>query len=95
MNPQTDVIYVAFKESFLQQKMSEWEKEKEITKVFLNELIVFLAGFILSFVYLIVVIGRTSFKDKEIHFHVIDKLYNDLNIVIVVSLTIDVYSDDY
>ena len=86
LNPQTDVIYVAFKESFLQQKMSEWEKDKEITKVFLNELIVFLAGFILSFVYLIMVIGRTSFKDKEIHFHVIDKLYNDLNIVIVVSL---------
>jgi len=86
LNPQTDVIYVAFKESFLQQKMPEWEKDKAIAKSFLNEFIVFLAGFILSFVYLIMVIGRTSFKDKEIHFHVIDKLYNDLNIVIVVCL---------
>lgn len=87
LNPQKDVIFVAFKESFLQQKMQGWEKDKAIAKSFLNELIVFLAGFILSFVYLIMVIGRTSFKDKEIHFHVIDKLYNDLNIVIVVSLT--------
>ncbi|MFC9540127.1 histidine kinase dimerization/phospho-acceptor domain-containing protein [Lysinibacillus sp. NPDC056959] len=86
LNPQTDVIYVAFKESFLQQKMPEWEKDKAIAKSFLNEFIVFLAGFILSFVYLIMVIGRTSFKEKEIHFHVIDKLYNDLNIVIVVCL---------
>lgn len=86
LNPQKDVIFVAFKESFLQQKMPEWEKDKANAKSFLNELIVFLTGFILSFVYLIMVIGRTSFKDKEIHFHVIDKLYNDLNIVIVVSL---------
>ncbi len=86
LNPQTDVIYVAFKDSYLQQKMSEWEKDKELAKRFLNAFIVFLAGFILSFIYLILVIGRTSFKDKEIHFHVIDKLYNDLNIVIVVCL---------
>ncbi|MEK4230210.1 HAMP domain-containing sensor histidine kinase [Solibacillus sp. FSL H8-0538] len=87
LNPQTDAIYVAYKESFLQQKIQEWEKDKAIAKSFLNEFIVFLAGFILSFVYLIMVIGRTSFKDKETHFHVIDKLYNDLNIVIVVCLT--------
>ncbi|WP_223145613.1 histidine kinase [Sporosarcina sp. ANT_H38] len=86
LNPETDVIYVAFKESFLQQKMAEWEKDKLIAKRYFYEFIVFLAGFILSFVYLIIVIGRTSFKDKEIHLHVIDKLYNDLNIVIAVCL---------
>ncbi|MFJ7736870.1 histidine kinase dimerization/phospho-acceptor domain-containing protein [Lysinibacillus sp. NPDC097287] len=87
LNPQTDVIYVAFKKPFLEQKMKEWENDKAIAKSFLNEFIVFLAGFIVSFVYLIIVIGRKSFKDKEVHFHAIDKLYNDLNIVIVVSLT--------
>jgi signal transduction histidine kinase len=87
LNPQTDVIYVAFKESFLQQKIQEWEKDKGLAKSLLNEFIVFLAGFILTFVYLILVIGRTSSQDKEIHLHVIDKLYNDLNIVIVVCLT--------
>lgn len=87
LNPQTDVMYVAFKESFLQPKIQEWEKEKAIAKKLFNECIIFLAGFILSFVYLILVIGRTSFKDKEIHFHAVDKLYNDLNIVITVCLT--------
>lgn len=87
LNPQTDVFYVAFKKPYLEQKMKEWENNKAIAKNFLNEFIVFLAGFIVSFVYLIIVIGRTSFKDKEVHFHAIDKLYNDLNIVIVVSLT--------
>lgn len=86
LNPQTDVIYIAFPESFLQQKIQEWEKDKQIAKRYFYEFIVFLAGFILSFVYLIIVIGRTSFKDKEIHFHVVDKLYNDLKIVIAVCL---------
>jgi signal transduction histidine kinase len=86
LNPQTDVIYVGFKESFLQPKIQEWEKDKAIAKSSLNEFIVFLIGFILSFVYLMIVIGRKSFKDKEVHLNVIDKLYNDLNIVIVVCL---------
>lgn len=102
LNPQTDVMYVAFKDSYLQQKMSEWEKDKATAQSFLNEFMVFLAGFILSFVYLIIVIGRTSFKDKEIHFHVIDKLYNDLNIVLIGCLTamwiamiVEVFHDMY
>lgn len=86
LNPQTDVIYVAFQESFLQKKMQEWQKDKAIAKRLLNEFMFYLAGFIVSFVYLIIVIGRTSFKDKELHLHVMDKLYNDLNIVIVVCL---------
>ena len=82
--------------------MSEWEKDKATAQSFLNEFMVFLAGFILSFVYLIIVIGRTSFKDKEIHFHVIDKLYNDLNIVLIGCLTamwiamiVEVFHDMY
>ncbi len=102
LNPQTDVMYVAFKDSYLQQKMSEWEKDKATAQSFLNEFMVFLAGFILSFVYFIIVIGRTSFKDKEIHFHVIDKLYNDLNIVLIGCLTamwiamiVEVFHDMY
>ncbi|MCH7323831.1 HAMP domain-containing histidine kinase [Solibacillus sp. MA9] len=87
LNPQTDVIYIAFEKSFLQQKTQEWLDGKDTAQHLLNQFLVFLAGFILSFVYLIVVIGRTSFKDNEIHFNVMDKLYNDFNIIIVVSLT--------
>lgn len=102
LNPQTDVIYVAFKDSYLQQKISEWEKDKAAAQGFLNEWIVFLAGFILSFVYLIIVIGRTPLDKEEIHFHVIDKLYNDLNIVLIGCLTamwiamiVEVFRDMY
>lgn len=102
LNPQTDVIYVAFKDSYLQQKISEWEKDKAAAQGFLNEWIVFLAGFIFCFVYLIIVIGRTPFDKEEIHFHVIDKLYNDLNIVLIGCLTamwiamiVEVFRDMY
>lgn len=86
LNPQTDVMYIAFTDSFLQQKTQKWEKDKAVAKRFLNESIAFLVGFIVSFIYLMIVIGRTSFKDKDIHVHVIDKLYNDLNVAIVVCL---------
>ncbi|GLC89280.1 sensor histidine kinase [Lysinibacillus piscis] len=86
LNPQTDILYVAFKDSFLQQKMSEWEADKAIAKNLLNEFFLFLAGFIVCFVYLMIVIGKTSFKDQEIHLHVMDKLYNDVNIAIIVCL---------
>ncbi|MCM0623320.1 hypothetical protein M5J14_02130 [Lysinibacillus sp. OL1_EC] len=34
LNPQTDVIYVAFKDSYLQQKISEWEKDKAAAQGF-------------------------------------------------------------
>ncbi|MEG0448775.1 MAG: HAMP domain-containing sensor histidine kinase [Lysinibacillus sp.] len=82
-----DVMYVAFTTSFLDEKIKEWESDKALAKKLLNEFILFAAGVILSFVYLMIVIGRASFNDNEIHFNAIDKLYNDLNIVIVVSLT--------
>lgn len=102
LNPQTDVIYVAFEKSFLQQKVQDWEKDKGVAQRLLNEFLMFLAGFTLTFVYLIIVIGRASFKDKELHLRVFDKLYNDLNIVIVVTITslwiamsIEVFSDMY
>jgi len=83
LNPKKDVLYLAFREPFIEQKIEEWEKDKAIAKSSLNEFILFLAGFIVSFVYLMIVIGRTSFEDKEINLNVIDKLYNDLNIVIM------------
>lgn len=86
LNPQTDAMYMAFTDSFLQQKIQEWEKDKAKAQKLLNESIAFLIGFIGSFIYLVIVIGRTSFKDKNIHLHVIDKLYNDLNVAIIVCL---------
>lgn len=45
-----------------------------------------LLGLIISFLYLIVVIGRKSFEDKEIHFNIVDKLYTEFNLILCFSL---------
>lgn len=87
LNTSTDVLYVAFKGGYLVQKVKEWEQDKASAKSVLNEFLVFVAGFLITFIYLMMVIGRTPFQDKEIRMHVMDKLYNDLNLVIVSFLT--------
>lgn len=80
------VLYVAFSEPFLQQKALKWQEGKAIAKTNLYRLVGFLAGFILSFSYLVLVVGRTSFSDKELRFRPGEKLYNDVNIVICILL---------
>ncbi|MDR7079437.1 signal transduction histidine kinase [Neobacillus niacini] len=86
MEPESQVIYVAFTEEFLNSNIKEWKENKELATKSFYLLFVCLAGFIVSFVYLVLVIGRKSFKDQELHLHSGDKLYNDINIVIFISL---------
>ena len=86
INPETDVVYVAFTEKFLNQKIHEWEENKVIATNNLYKLVGFLSGFILSFLYLIIVIGRNSFKDQEVHLQSADSLYNDLNLGLCVAM---------
>lgn len=86
LEPESQVIYVAFTEEFLNSNIKEWKENKELATKSFYLLFVCLAGFIVSFVYLVLVIGRKSFKDQELHLHAGDKLYNDINIVIFISL---------
>ncbi|WP_310198463.1 HAMP domain-containing sensor histidine kinase [Neobacillus niacini] len=86
LEPESQVIYVAFTEEFLNSNIKEWKENKELATKSFYLLFVCLAGFIVSFVYLVLVIGRKSFKDQELHLHSGDKLYNDINIVIFISL---------
>lgn len=80
------VIYVAFTEPLLSNKTQEWQEGKVIATKSLYQFLGFLTGFILSFIYLVLVVGRKSFKDKEVHFLPIDRLYNDLNIGLCIVL---------
>jgi signal transduction histidine kinase len=86
LDPENTVVYVAFTEEFLDQKIKEWQENKAIATKNLYRIVGFLTGFILSFVYLILVIGRKSFKDQELHLYGADKIYNDINIVICIIL---------
>jgi signal transduction histidine kinase len=82
LDPENTVVYVAFPEDFLQQKMKEWEENKDIATKGLIQFVVFLFGFILSLIYLVLTIGKKAFKDDELHFHFVDRLYNDINIIL-------------
>lgn len=86
LNPESDVVSIAFTKGFLDEKIEEWKENKVIIKGIFYRLLAFLAGFILSFVYLLLVIGRKSFKDEELRMHAVDKLYVDLNFLLGMGL---------
>lgn len=82
------VIYVAFTDELINNKIKEWKENKAIATKDFYRLVGFFSGFILLFLYLITVAGRKSFKDEEVHLHAIDKLYVDINIFLFSGLTV-------
>lgn len=86
LDPGNKVVYVAFTEEFINYKIKEWNENKVKTTKSFYTLVGFLTGFILSFLYLVLIVGRKSFKDRELHLHAIDKLYNDINLVLCIGL---------
>jgi signal transduction histidine kinase len=86
LDPESQVVYVAFTKEFLTSKMNEWKDHKEVITTSFYQFLAFLAGFILTFLYLALVIGRKSFTDKEVKLNPIDKLYIDVNLVLLICL---------
>ncbi|MEH7524157.1 HAMP domain-containing sensor histidine kinase [Bacillus sp. JJ1503] len=82
------VIYIAFTDEFLNNKIKEWKENKASATKSFYRLVGFLTGFILLFLYLVYVAGRKSFKDQEVHLHVVDKLYVDINFFLFSGLTV-------
>jgi signal transduction histidine kinase len=86
LDPENSVVYVAFTKPFLDSNIQEWEENKSTATNHLYQLIGYLLGLILSFLYLILLIGRKSFKDQEVHLQFVDKLYTDINILLCIGL---------
>ena len=86
LDPESQVVYVAFTNEFLTSKMNEWKDHKETATISFYQFLAFLGGFILFFLYLVLVIGRNSFTDKEVHSNPLDKIYNDINLVLCMCL---------
>ncbi|TWD90192.1 histidine kinase [Neobacillus bataviensis] len=86
LNQDKTVVYIAFTDDFLNQKINEWKEDKALVTKNLSILATFLLGFTLSFGYLILVAGRSSFKDDHVHLHTVNRLYNDINILLCISL---------
>ncbi|WP_088012651.1 sensor histidine kinase [Gottfriedia acidiceleris] len=86
LNAKNMVVSLAFTQEALDQKIKDWKENKSIAT---NAFILFLTssiGFLLSLAYLVLIIGRKSFNDRELHLNVIDKLFNDVNLVLLMAL---------
>lgn len=79
---QDRTMYIAFTKTYLDTKIKEWQEKKAFMTNNLYKLTGFSLGFLLAFIYLLFVIGKKSFDDKEIHLNFIDRLYNELKLAI-------------
>lgn len=86
-NPENTKIFVGYTENYVDTFSSEWNEKKTAATNKLYYLLVYVTVFFLSLLYLIVTTGRVSFKDKIVHMHVIDKLYVEINIILLLVLT--------
>lgn len=86
MNPENTVLYLAYPKNYVDLKSKEWDDNRALSAKNLYKLTFFIPGFIISFLYLALVIGRNSFKDEKVHLHAFDRLYNDVNIVLCIAL---------
>ena len=85
-DPKSTEISIAYTKVFLDSKVKEWEENKAYATKQLYTMVGFSAGLLLSFLYLILVIGRKSFKEKKVHLHFVDRLYTDINLVLCIGL---------
>jgi len=83
---QNQAVYIAFTPEFLNPRIEAWQSNKEIITDSLKQIIGFILGLIVAFIYLLVIIGRKAFGDKEIRLNFVDSLYTDLNIVMCLFL---------
>lgn len=86
LTQKNNTLYIAFTDEYLNPRIEEWRNNKNLLTYSLYQILGFAAGLILAFIYLIVIIGRKSFTDKDVHLNFVDKLYNDFNIAMCISL---------
>ena len=85
-NPENTELSIAYTKVFLDAKVKEWEENKAYATKQLYAMVGFSVGLLLSFLYLISVIGRKSFNDERVHLHFVDHLYTDINLVFCIGL---------
>lgn len=85
---ENNAIYISFAEEFLNPQIKEWKDNKVVVTRGIYRIIGFLLGLVLSFIYLVLIIGRESFKDKDVHLNFIDKLYNEFNLGLCIGLIV-------
>ena len=86
LDERNNVIYISFTNEFLNPKIKEWVENKAAVSDSLYKTLGFFLAFTLLFIYLAIIIGRESFKDKEVHLNSIDRFYNDIKLGLCLCL---------
>lgn len=86
-NPENTKIFVGYTENYIHAASNEWTEKKTASMNKIYYLLVYVTIFFLSLLYLIVTTGRDFLKDKIVHMHPIDKLYVDINVILLLGLT--------
>jgi signal transduction histidine kinase len=76
-----DKVYVAFTDNFLNSEIAQWTAQKAFISEKLYILIGLLLGLLISLGYLLLIIGRKAFAEEQVHLNFIDRIYNDINLV--------------
>lgn len=93
LSPQTDqqlgpkdITYLAFTEEFLSPRIEEWKENKVFVTNSLYQMAGYLLGLAVTFIYLLLVIGRKPEEEQAIPLNFVDRFYNDFKILICFSL---------
>jgi len=86
LEQQNNTLYIAFSDEFLNPRVKAWQNKKAFITNSLYKIIGFVFGLVIFFVYLLIIIGRKSFGEQDVHLNFVDKLYNDFNLVMCFSL---------
>lgn len=78
LEPGNNVVYMAFTDEFLNPRIEAWKQNKAVAVNISQYLVAFILGFILSFAYLVFVIGRESAEDHQVCLSAVDRLYTDV-----------------
>jgi signal transduction histidine kinase len=83
-----DVLYVGFSDEFLSPRIAEWQKNNTIATNYLKLIAVSLIALCISFIYLVVVTGRSPEEDGEVKINFVDRIYNDVKLALCLVLII-------
>ncbi|WP_304943651.1 HAMP domain-containing sensor histidine kinase [Vallitalea guaymasensis] len=95
-------IYLGFTYEFLNPRIEKWENKKSIIIQNIYIIIALLAVFLITLIFLAIFCGRKSYRDKKLHLNALDRIYNDINILLCIVLIIewsklikDIYYSNY
>lgn len=81
-------VYIGYTEKYLKKVTKEWQEDKSATMSAFYYLLAYMVLFFLCLLYLMLTTGKKSFKDEKVYMNPIDKLYVDVQIVLLFLLPV-------